>query len=76
MIVLPRIAKHSVAELLKTHLSNDIAQITRSMPDLTPTITYTPVGGQRIETRQLEQLRSDILQLAHVLRLTSPQSSG
>lgn len=65
MIVLPRIAKHSVAELLKIHLSNDIAQIASSMPDLTPTITYTPVGGQRIETRQLEQLRSDILQLAH-----------
>ena len=57
MIVLPRIAKHSVAELLKTHLSNDIAQITRSMPDLNPTITY-PVGGcSALKTRQLEQLR-------------------
>lgn len=65
MIVLPRIAKHSVAELLKIHLSNAIAEISSSMPDLTPTITYTPVGGQRIETPQLEQLRSDILQLAH-----------
>lgn len=65
MIVLPRIAKHSVAELLKIHLSNDIHEIASRMPDLTPAITYTPVGGHRIETRQLEQLRSDILQLAH-----------
>lgn len=65
MIVLPRIAKHSAAELLKNHLSNGIAEIASSMPDPTPTITYTPVGGQRIENRQLEQLRTDILRLAH-----------
>lgn len=65
MIVLPRIARHSAAELLKNHLSNGIAEIASSMPDLTPTITYTPVGGQRIESRQLEQLRTDILRLAH-----------
>ena len=64
MIVLPRIAKHSVTELLESHLGNDIAQISSGMPDLTPTITYTPVGGQRIATSQLEQLRNDMLQLA------------
>lgn len=64
MIVLPRIAKHSANELLKVHLSNGLAEIASSMPDLTPTITYTPVGGQRIEMRQLEKLRTDILGLA------------
>lgn len=64
MIVLPRIAKHSATELLKTHLSSELREITSSMPDLTPTITYTPVGGQRIETQQLAQLRADILELA------------
>lgn len=64
MIVLPRIAKHSAAELLKAHLSSELSQITGSMPDLTPTVTYTPVGGQRIETHQLVQLRTDILELA------------
>lgn len=65
MIVLPRIARHSAAELLKLHLSNGIAEIASGMPDLTPPITYTPVGGQRIENGQLEQLRIDILRLAH-----------
>jgi hypothetical protein len=65
MIVLPRITRHSATELLKIHLSNGIAEIASSMPDLTPTITYTPVGGQRIENGQLEQLRTDILRLAH-----------
>lgn len=64
MIVLPRIAKHSATELLKVHLSSGLAEIAGSMPDLTPTITYTPVGGQRVETHQLEQLRTDILALA------------
>lgn len=64
MIVLPRIAKHSATELLKVHLSEGLAEIASRMPDLTPTVTYTPVGGQRIETRQLEQLRDDILRLA------------
>lgn len=65
MIVLPRIDRHSVTELLKNHLGNGIAEIASSMPDLTPTITYTPVGGQRIENGQLEQVRTDILRLAH-----------
>lgn len=64
MIVLPRIAKHSATEMLKVHLSNGPAEIASSMPDLTPMVTYTPVGGQRIETHQLEQLRTDILELA------------
>lgn len=64
MIVLPRIAKHSATELLKVHLSGGLAEIASSMPDLTLTTTYTPVGGQRVETHQLEQLRTDILALA------------
>jgi len=64
MIVLPRIAKHSATDLLKVHLSRGLAEIASSMPDLTPTITYTPVGGQRVETHQLEQLRTEILALA------------
>ena len=64
MIVLPRIAKHSAADLLKVHLGSGLAEIASSMPDLTSTITYTPVGGQRVETQQLEQLRSEILALA------------
>lgn len=64
MIVLPRIAKHSATELLKAHLSEGLAEIASRMPDRTPTVTYTPVGGQRIEPRRLEQLRDDILRLA------------
>lgn len=65
MIVLPRIARHSATEVLQLHLSNEVAEIASNMPDLTPPITYTPVGGQRIENGQLEQLRTDILRLAH-----------
>lgn len=64
MIVLPRIAKHSATELLKARLSNGLAEIVSSMPDLSPAVTYTPVGGQRIDPRQLERLRNDILRLA------------
>ncbi len=64
MIVLPRIAKHSATELLKTRLSSGLDEIASSMPDLTQTITYTPVGGQRVQTHQLEQLRTNILALA------------
>ncbi|WP_155951772.1 DUF6339 family protein [Rhodococcus aetherivorans] len=64
MIVLPRIAKHSASEILKAHLSRGLAEISSRMPDLTPPVTYTPVGGQRIETHQLEQLRARVLDLA------------
>ncbi|MFL0274641.1 hypothetical protein [Mycobacterium sp. SMC-19] len=64
MIVLPRIARHSATELLKVHLGSGLAEIASSMRDFTPTITYTPVGGQRVETHELEQLRTDILALA------------
>lgn len=65
MIVLPRIAKHAAAELIKNHRTSGIAEIASNMPDLTPTITYTPVGGQRIEDQELEKLRTNMLRLAH-----------
>lgn len=64
MIVLPRIAKHSATELLKDHLSTALTGIAGRMPDLSPTVTFTPVGGQRIEHSQLAQLRNDMLLLA------------
>lgn len=64
MIVLPRIAKHSATELLRAHLNSGLAEISHRMPDLSPTVTYTPVGGKRIEQSQLEQLRLDMIRLA------------
>jgi len=64
MIVLPRIAKHTANEILKEHLATGLAEIASSMPDLPSNVTYTPVGGRRIEPQQLEQLRADVVELA------------
>ncbi len=64
MIVLPRIAKHSVAEILRDELTAGLAEISSRMPELTAPVTYTPVGGQRIEMSQLERLRADVLEVA------------
>ncbi|BCP36837.1 hypothetical protein MINTMi198_22070 [Mycobacterium intracellulare M.i.198] len=51
-------------EILEAHLSIGLDGITSAMPDLTPSITYTPVGGRRIETHKLQQLRADVVDLA------------
>lgn len=64
MIVLPRIEKHSATELLNKHLSEDLAEIGRRMPDHSPVVTYTPVGGLRIDDQRLVCLRNEVIELA------------
>jgi hypothetical protein len=64
MIVLPRVDKHSATELLDNHLSEDLAEIGSRMPDRSPVITYTPVGGLRIDDQRLADLRKEVVELA------------
>jgi hypothetical protein len=64
MLVLPRLDRESALEILRTHLDATSDVIAAHMPDTTPVVTYTPVGGTRIEERQLVQLRLQMVGLA------------
>jgi len=62
--VLPRIDKHSAIEILNTHLALDLSEIGGRMPDTSPVLTYTPVGGLRIDHQRLLDLRKRVVELA------------
>ncbi|MCV7412710.1 hypothetical protein AWC05_00490 [Mycobacterium florentinum] len=64
MIVLPRIDRQTALELLNSHLSEDLLEISSRMPDQTPVVTFTPVGGLRIDDQQLIDLRKEVVELA------------
>ncbi|MEZ0350692.1 hypothetical protein [Mycobacterium sp. pR1184] len=64
MIVLPRIDRQTALELLNSHLGEDLPEISSRMPDQTPVVTFTPVGGARIDDQRLFELRKEVVELA------------
>lgn len=64
MIIIPRLDKQLARELLSRHLSLELQHLAQLMPDLSPSVTYTPVGGQRIDEAQLAALRARIVDFA------------
>ncbi|WP_141564392.1 DUF6339 family protein [Mycolicibacterium palauense] len=64
MIVLPRIAKHAAIEVVNKYSGYGLEEVSAGMPDLSPVVTYTPVGGVRIAEEQLASLRTEVLGLA------------
>jgi hypothetical protein len=64
MLVLPRLDRDSAVEILLRYKEATSDVIAKHMPDTTPVVTYTPVGGTRIEGRQLVELRREMVGLA------------
>lgn len=63
-LVIPRLDRSAAIELVEVHKSTPLEDLSAKMPDLTPVVTYAPIGGQRIETERLESLRRDLKTLA------------
>ncbi|ORB66671.1 DUF6339 family protein [Mycolicibacterium tusciae] len=64
MIVLPRLAREPALQLLTSLPVSDIRLLAAAMPDMSQSVTYTPVGGTRISDSELHALRDEILALA------------
>jgi hypothetical protein len=64
--------RDSAKELIDRHKHSDLAVITEAMPDLSPVVTYSPVGGARIEHEELQTLREAIVALAREHGMPTP----
>jgi hypothetical protein len=63
-VVLPRLDRASALELLEQRRGRSISEISREMPDRDVVVTYSPVGGNRIDVSELAELRSALVKLA------------
>ena len=62
-LLVPRLDRETARELIAQRLQSP-ADIAGSMPDLRPPVTYSPVGGVRVEQTDLEELRRVLVELA------------
>lgn len=63
-VVVQRLDRDSAIEMLAHHRGLDLGLVSAAMPNLSPVVTYSPVGGARIEPAELETLRVAMLDLA------------
>ncbi|MFN8228935.1 MAG: hypothetical protein U0R18_19690 [Mycobacterium sp.] len=64
MIVLPRLDRYAATELIAEHRCRALAEISGAMPDLSRVVTYSPVGGRRIDQSDLAELRGAVVEIA------------
>ncbi|TDH46680.1 hypothetical protein E2F47_27105 [Mycobacterium eburneum] len=64
MLVLPRLARESALEVVEALLDTNLEKLSSSMPYEASSVTYTPVGGTRIQDQDLANLRSEVVALA------------
>ena len=62
-LLVPRLDRETARELIAQRLQSP-ADIAGSMPDLRLPVTYSPVGGVRVEQTDLEELRRVLVGLA------------
>lgn len=62
-VIVPRLDRDSATEILAHHRGSELDLVSAAMP-LSPVVTYSPVGGARIERAELENLRFAMLELA------------
>ena len=62
--VLPRLDRASALELLDQHRGSSVSEISQEMPDRDAVVTYSPVGGSRIDLSEVAELRDTLVRLA------------
>jgi hypothetical protein len=71
-VVLPRLSRASALEQVEERRRASLGDITYAMPDLDSEVTYSPVGGNRIDRADLSRLRADLLVLAREHGMPQP----
>lgn len=75
MVAIPRLDRPSALAILEHLLTPDVAALTLAMPDLSPVVTYSPTGGNRITEQELRDLRTAVVGLASSYGMPRPTSS-
>jgi hypothetical protein len=63
-VVVPRLDRGSALELFERHRESSVPEISAAMPETNVVLTYSPVGGRRIDTGELAQLRTSLMEIA------------
>jgi hypothetical protein len=71
-VVLPRLDRTSALQLLERRLHTPVTDIADEMPDLEQVVTYSPVGGTRIDRSDLADLRPALLGIAREHGMPGP----
>lgn len=71
-IVVPRLDRTSALELLEQRRGLPLAEISTAMPDLDAVVTYSPVGGSRIDPTHLAKLRAALLSVGREHGMPGP----
>jgi hypothetical protein len=64
--------RDSATELIERHRHSPLSNLVAAMPDLSPVVTYPPVGGARIDQESLQGLREAIVTLAREHGMPEP----
>jgi hypothetical protein len=75
MVAIPRLDRPSALAILEHVLTPDVAALTSAMPDLSPVVTYSPTGGNRITEQELRDLRTAVVGLASSYGMPRPTSN-
>jgi hypothetical protein len=62
--VLPRLDRSTALDILESYRWSPLREISVAMPNANVVLTYSAVGGQRIEQAELAALRSELLAVA------------
>lgn len=63
-ILVPHLAREAATELIERYVAAATPAIAEAMPDLSAVVTFSPVGGTRVEESDLMSLRRSIVALA------------
>jgi hypothetical protein len=63
-LLLPRLDRESARNIVADRLPRPLAEVSASLPDLSYTVTFSPVGGTRVSEEELGALRHEVVQLA------------
>jgi hypothetical protein len=62
---MPRLDRDAAGAIVALHRGEPLAAVADAMPDRSPVVTYSPVGGQRASDDELADLRRAVVELAH-----------
>jgi hypothetical protein len=71
-VVLPRLDRASALEVLEQHRLSSPPEIAAAMPETGRILTYSPVGGQRVNPATLNALRTELLSVARAHGMPDP----
>lgn len=63
-VVLPRLSRDDAVQVIARFVAMDLTEVGKGMPHRVASVTYSPVGGGRVDDTDLRELRASIVEIA------------